>query len=125
MARTNTLNLKKIFETDLDDDTLQLFIDDANALVNERLAGKGISEELLTRIERYVAAHMASTRDPRALDEEVGDAKTRIEGRVRAFDAVGLYGTFYGQQAISLDPTGELSRVGRRTATLNVAWPSA
>lgn len=123
MARTDVTDVKAIFETDLTDPQLQLFVGDANAIVTERLGGEGLGVDLLERIERYVAAHLASTRDPRTLSTDVGDASAKFEGRVRSFDRVGFASTFYGQQALALDPTGKLGTAGKRRASVTVALP--
>lgn len=123
MARTNVADVKNVFETELSDRQLQLFVDDANALVTSKLGGEGVGTDLLARIERYVACHLASTHDPRTLSESVSDASAKFEGRVRSFDFVGLESTFYGQQAIALDPTGNLRQAGKRKAGASVALP--
>lgn len=125
MARTSTSSVKNIFNTDLTDSQLQEFIDDASALVDSYLSGQGLSTSLLTRIEKYLAAHLASVRDPLTVREQVGDANATFEARARSV-GVGTRGlslTFYGQQALSMDTTGRLQNVGKQRAFVKARGP--
>lgn len=73
MARTSRTDVKKIYETQLSDTQLDEFINDANALVTQLLDGKGLSDSLLERIEKYLSAYMASSREHSAASQSVGE----------------------------------------------------
>ena len=93
---------------------LQSFIDTANLIVTEDLAGKDLSEARLEQIQIYLAAHYTAIRDERgglkstktlnAEDEYFGDY------------GKGLKATRYGQQAIVLDTSGSLSAIAEPVA---------
>jgi len=125
MARTSIADVKNIFDTSLSDPVLQAFIDDANGLVAQYLSGKGVSSSLLTTIEKYIAAHLASVRDPLETRVDRDDASATLEARARSVGAGtrGLSLTFYGQHAIVLDPTGSLQNLSRRRAFVKARGP--
>lgn len=123
MARVNASELREIFETDLSATRLDAFIGAANKVVNDRLSGRGIASDTLKEIERFVAAHMASVSDPRVTKETVGPVSATFEARVRSDSRQGLEMTFYGQQAMMLDPTGQLAQAGKRVASATALGP--
>ena len=116
MARVTEAEVKEIIKTDLT--PLSPFIDTANILVDTNLLGKGLSTDLLTKIELWLSAHFtASHIDAKELKEEaMGSSKNAYAGK---YD-LGLDGTTYGQTAKTLDPTGTLSSLGKGTASLTV-----
>lgn len=117
--------MRNIFDTDLGDTQLDEFIDDASAIVDQYLDGQGLGTSVLARIEKYLAAHLASVRDPLALREQIGDVNVTFEARARSV-GVGTRGlslTFYGQQALSLDTTGRLENAGKRRAFVKARGP--
>lgn len=108
MARINVGDLRAVYETTLEDYQLQAFVDDANLLVTEELAGAGLSDERLAAIEKYLAAHMASLRDPRYQSENIaGEWSYTVQGKT----GMNLDATFYGQQAKLLDTSGTLDKL--------------
>ena len=113
-ARTNAAAVKGIIDTDLDEPAVGPFVSTANLLVNTHLVGSSLSEELLTEIELWLAAHLVAVRDPRAASKSVDDVQISFEGRSRvgSTDAAGLQTTSYGRQVLLLDPTGRLGQVG-------------
>lgn len=101
-ARTSAADVKEIFETDISDDAIRTHINAAAAVVDEvEAADPSVSDSRLSLIERYVAAHFASSQDPRTKAEEVGSTSKEYRGPDEK--------TQYWQTATSLDPTGALS----------------
>jgi len=84
------------------------FITSANTLVNNYLSNKGLTEAVLTEIEKWTAAHLVSCRMPPLNYQRVGAAEERY---TLATSGVGLMSTSYGQTAVSLDTTGTLVRI--------------
>lgn len=86
------------------------FIDLAYAYVSDRLeeeidAGT-VSDTILDYLQRYIAAHYSCTRAGQLTSAGVAggpnvDYMRRVEGP-------GLMSTDYGQNAISIDPTGKI-----------------
>jgi len=117
MARTTIEDVEYILDdTELDDDVLESFINGANVFVTANLTGKSLSTDLLTEIERWIAAHMiSSTRERMAAKEGAGGAEITYTGKW----GEGLALTPYGQMAISLDTSNTLMALseGKRTAT--------
>ena len=114
MARVTATEVKQILDdSELDDTIVDAFIKGANALVNQSL-GTGTSD-LLTEIERWIAAHLiASTRERQAKKEGAGGA---------SIEYTGVYGsnlalTSYGQMALTLDTTGVLASLGGKSAKI-------
>jgi hypothetical protein len=117
MARTNVNDLKQILdETSLGYSILSAYINSANVFVTAALTGKGLSDAVLTEIEKWMAAHMITvTRERVAKEEGAGGAYIKYAGEWGA----GLASTSYGQMAINLDTSNTLQAMsdGKRTAT--------
>lgn len=104
-GRTTPAGVKEILETDLTDAIIDAFISGATQLLNTKLADKGLSDDLMEEIERWLTAHMiASTRERQAISEKAGPAEQEFTD---VYDR-GLDSTSYGQMAMTLDPTGTL-----------------
>lgn len=73
-ARITPDDVRTIFTTDLLDDALTEFINMAAEIVDDVQASAEVSEQRLRLIEMNMAAHLASSDDPRALQESIGDA---------------------------------------------------
>lgn len=115
MARTTATEVKEILDTDLDDSIVEAFIVGANALVTEVLGETDLGDTLLEEIERWLTAHMiASTRKRMAAEEGAGGAYIKYTGK---FDK-NLASTPYGQQALVLDATGNMAKLGTKAARL-------
>jgi len=89
------------------------FIADAHALMevvfdadDESLLGS----DLLATIEKYLAAHFVSLRDPVIRSETTG--KTRADFALGDNSGKNLKSTPFGQQACAMDLTGKLATVG-------------
>ena len=106
--RVAHFELIEILDTDLEDTTP--FITTANLLVTAKLSSEGLDDDILKEIEKYLAAHFASLKDPRVAQEKIGDVAVTYEGKT----GLGLDGTKYGQTVKMLDTTGILSSMGKK-----------
>lgn len=119
--RATLASVREIFDTDLADASLTAFITAAHLFVNARLSGSSLGEPTLTEIERYVAAHLACTRDPRAHGERRGDASVDYQNADGS--DLGLNATDYGRIAVMLDSSGALATAADRPASFDVIDP--
>ena len=109
-ARTSVGQVTELVETSIPADTITgNFIATANAIVNEQLVGKGISDDMLERIEMYLAAHLVTLSEERGgiTRDRMGDSDTsyaQIYGS-------GLNSTRFGQIAVLMDTTGTLASI--------------
>ena len=112
--------LREIFDTELGDNRIANFINMAYLrtlpLVTSLAAHTG-GDNLLDYIQLLLSAHFSS----------LYERTTKSEGIAGEFNVtyalevdMGLRSTEYGQQAISLDPTGLLARDGMKKARFNV-----
>lgn len=106
MARVTDSDVLAIIDTDKTD--LTPFITVAN-LLTEQLDDDCLTEELLTEIERWLAAHFVAVSEGIQQREKIGDAETWYN---ITYLGEGLKQTRWGQQAISLDCSGLLARMG-------------
>lgn len=90
-------------------DAARPYIQVATLLVDERLSGKGLSDNMLKTLELFLAAHFATLSLERGglTVKEVGDA--REEYQLLGQNNFGLASTRFGQQAISMDATNTLA----------------
>lgn len=117
MARTTAIAVKGILLQDYDTEaepSLTPFIDTANALTS-RLAtaasadGNDLSVAELELIERWLAAHFYTISDQKYQESTTADAEAVYQGRTE----MGLEATTYGQQALVLDWSGNLTSLSR------------
>jgi len=94
---------------------LDAFITSANVFITATL-GTTLSEGLLKEIERWMSAHFVAIREKRANSVKIGDAEETYSVKV----GMGLKATQYGQQAILLDTTGVLDKLGERKKTYSM-----
>ena len=122
--RTNGADVKKIIDTTYTADEIEdSFIPPANLLVTSAIGSNTtISSDLKTEIEKWLSAHFVAIADPRLKREEIGDAKDEYQGTIGA-GSKGLMTTFYGQQAIALDPSGSLANLGKTPAVIKQINP--
>lgn len=108
--RTTIDSVKEIIDTDIDEDSIYGIIGSANVFVTSYLTGKGLADDLLKEIEKWVAAHMiASSRERFSKEEGAGGAYIRYAGTF----GEGLLATSYGQVAITLDTSGTLLAIAK------------
>lgn len=115
MPRTDSDKVKGIIETEVSD--LSPFIDAANLTINEQIPTDDVSDELLTQIETWLAAHYLTAHDPRTKKEQIGPVRVTYEGQ----SGEGLKGSRYGRRAIDLDPTGELGGASNPSVSIDFA----
>lgn len=118
MANRVTANeVREIFDTELNDASLDAFITSANALVTALLTGK-YEEAYLAEIEKWLGAHFAAHMDPISETEKMGDASNKYMLGKRG---IGLEGTPYGAQVKLLDYLGVLADAGKSSAVIETA----
>jgi len=117
-TRINPAGLRSIFKTELIDSDLQVFIDTSNLIVTEELGSSGLSDDRLKEIERFLAAHFATTADPQMQSERIG---SEYQYRVQGQFGEGLKSTTYGQQVLLLDTTGLMAKFadGKKRASIS------
>ncbi len=115
MARVTTKEVKEIIQTELTD--LTAFITSANVMVTDRLADAGLGDSTLKEIERWTAAHFLamSNMQPQVEEDKTGDARVKY---MQSDLGKWLDATTYGQTAKTLDTSGTLEVVGKRTARI-------
>ena len=107
MSRTSSSAVEAIIEVEA---TIPLasFIEFASAIVDDLAAADtdgALNSTRLELIERYLAAHAYTLRDPRPTSERAGPVGASYQSKVDLF----LSTSHYGQHAILLDTTGYLS----------------
>lgn len=121
MARATDADVRALVEM-LASVSTTPFITAAAVVSDSLLAGKGLSEELLTQIEIYMAAHFAVLavekggliKDTRGVSSATyNQASNRL---------VGFASTKFGQMAMTMDSTGTLTdaQPGSRNAQFRV-----
>ena len=105
--RTTTAAVKEIMTTKLTDTDILPFLTTANILVTTNLASSGLSDTLLTEIEKYLAAHLSSIRSKYGIRTKIGEADTWTGYK----GGLGLDATPYGETAKMLDTTGTLENL--------------
>lgn len=111
-VRTNDAQVRAVIETEEDHD-LYPFILNANVLI-ERVKtkatanGTALTENELTVLETYVAAHLYFLRYPKVAELNQGKIKAKFQvGQL----GKGLEASYWGQYALSLDHSGTLAAV--------------
>lgn len=92
--------------------SIDSFINTANIMVNNNLEGKGLEDNTLAEIEKWLTAHLIATADGVVEREKIAD----IEERYSVKQGLGLDYTSYGQQVKLLDTTGTLANLGKKKA---------
>jgi hypothetical protein len=111
MPRVENEDVLEIIETTIED--VRPFIEVASLLVTELLGNSSLSTEHLAQIEKWLAAHFVAIRDPRLVQERIGDVSVKYSTGSMTYsnsmkDAAGLNETTYGKQVLLLDTTGIL-----------------
>jgi len=114
--RTTVEEVRQIMdETSIADASITAYIGTANKLVNALLLNTGLSEELLTEIEKHITAHFITVfRERMAKKEGAGGAYIEYQGEYKD----GLHATPFGQTAMLLDVTGTLNIMFEKQATI-------
>lgn len=124
--RTTAPAVKGILLKDYDtrrSPSLDPFILTANAMV-DRLSvragevGISVSSATLELIERWLAAHCYVMSDRAFAENSTSSASAVYQGQT----GMNLDASFYGQTAQTLDPTGLLAVLNKRSAGPSVVW---
>lgn len=107
MTRIVPHDVEEVLETELDNTTLMAFIEDAHSVVNDRCAPHTDDDERLADVETYLAAHLATAKEPRV--SSTAGAVTEVE--------LDTEGDRYWHQAVLMDPTGRLDTPTRGYGT--------
>jgi hypothetical protein len=85
-------------------------IADATEIVTDVLGQAGLTATRIDLITKYLAAHFVTLKSEKGglTRDRMGDAD---QSYVQNQDASGFMLTRYGQQALIMDPTGELSKM--------------
>lgn len=100
MSRTTYHDVNEILETSLTEAELIAFVEDAHRIIENRCASYSTDDDALASAETYLAAHLATTKDPRV--KSASHAGADIE-----YDTNG---NRYWHQAVLLDPSNRLAR---------------
>lgn len=100
MARINYEDVAEVFETDLEPSVLTAFIEDAHQIVEQRCAPYTDDTGALASVEVYLAAHLATSKEPRVQSASHEGVDVAYEGN----------GQRYWHKAILADPTNRLAR---------------
>jgi len=118
MARVTATEVKEIMSGCTTSDAIvTVFITAATEVVDKVFSGDTVlGDTLLKEVERWLTAHMIScTPYFRATtDEKLGDASVKYAGKF----TTGLDSTSYGQMVLTLDITGKMANLGKRSATM-------
>lgn len=104
MARVTVSDVKAIADFgELSDSEISAFIDDANTIINDRAQSR-ISDAMLPKVEKWLAAHLAAMKEQTVRREGVGQSEIFFEGNT----GLGLAHTRYGQQVKIMVPENVL-----------------
>lgn len=112
-SRITVADLIEIYDTELTEAQLTAFINSAHYLIQANLLDKGLDENILTEIHKYLASHFASLRDQRVQQEKVAEISKTYQGKTDMY----FESTYYGQMAVMLDTSGALANLGEEPAT--------
>ena len=115
MARTTAADVIAIMEeNDLTELQVTPFVDSANVMVNQ-VMGTTETTDILTEIEKWLAAHMIAIGKVRQTKtEKAGTAEVSYTG----FWTLGLRSTSYGQMVVALDTTGAFADLDKKKANI-------
>ena len=92
-------------DSDLSDSALQAEIDTARRAYAQRIDGEHVDESRLDDVVTRLAAHLIASGPERQVDSaSEGGGNVSFAGDT----GMGLMATSHGQQAVLLDPTGQL-----------------
>lgn len=98
MPRVTEPEVSDVIETDLGTTQIEAFITSASVWVDDRLATSGQSASVLKEIEKYLACHFITLRDPRLMSAQAGDVVDKYQRDQNM--------TEYLKTAMALDGTG-------------------
>ena len=116
-VRVNTTEVKQIIEEcDLDNRIIQVYINAASRVIDNVFSDDAVLGNAAKKdMELFLTAHMiVSTLWRMPETEKLGDAQIKYTGQY----GMALDSTPYGQVLKTLDVTGKLAKMGKRTATM-------
>ena len=116
MARVTATEVKEIMDNcTVSDPIVETMIGAATEVVDQAFANDTtIGTTLLKEIERWFTAHMlASTLHRQASEEKLDDAAVKYTGQW----GKNLESTSYGQMVLTLDTSGKMAKLGKRSAS--------
>lgn len=119
LATPTTAEVRLTITTGLSDDAVAQFVADAVLMAEDCSVIPTFSEAKQKAIIRFLAAHLISMNDAsaRKTSEKIGDASESYSTPVLGDN---LRGTTFGQQAIALDSSGCLAKIGKMPMTFKV-----
>lgn len=105
--RVSPIDVEDIIDTSLTDAQIIAFITAANQMISDHgLAAAGVSSDGLVQVEKWLSAHLLSTRDQRIEQERFADGTSfRYQGET----GLALDATHYGQMVKLFDTSGILA----------------
>jgi len=117
MPRVTALMVQEIIDTQLPESRVEIFIAGASKMVDNVLVGKGLDDDTLIEIERWLSAHnIAATFERQAIHEKAGPAEQRFAD----IFGQGLLSTTWGQMAVALDTSETLQDIADRRRTIKL-----
>lgn len=118
-VRASLSEFKEIFDTDpnkggISDDGLAAYLNAAHDVVDARASGT-YDEGKLTRLEKFLAADLATAQDPLVTSKQVAD--------VRASYQRADSGTDYGRIVLTLDTENAIGGLERGSASIETYGP--
>lgn len=96
---------RRLGSSDLPDDDITNFVEQAERLYDQRIDGEHVEDDLRDDVIEALAAHLIATGPERQIDSGgEGGGNVSFAGDT----GEGLRATTHGQMAILLDPTGQL-----------------
>jgi len=108
--------VREIYSTEMTDPQLANFINMAYVTTNQLTLS---SSELLKQIQLLLAAHFATAYDGIIKSQSVGSGEWSVTYAMVV--GKGLNSSVYGQNAIALDASGKLAKLGMKRAKFMVA----
>lgn len=126
--RTTSIAVQDLLARNYDGKTpVTAFMKSANTLVNRLVnaaAAKGVAysamldSDTLERIECHLGCHFYQRHDPGFQSKTTGKSAATFQGQT----GMGLEGTMYGQDAMTLDPTGCLAAINKGGRNIGITW---
>lgn len=104
-VRNSYTDVQEVTQSTLDSSVITALIADASAWVDAYLVGKGLSEEALTAIEKYIAAHLVVQASEGASGQLIQAQREGVAERYAEKQADTSGASPYLRTAAAFDPT--------------------